>query len=214
MPTFAESTTATAGSAGAAKKTGLPDDCSTLMSPDDLGALFAQPVATVVVNTIRGVPAPAVGRTERIACTYSSADARTGNPVGTLLDVNIGRYTDDTAARSQWTLNSTVERAGATASDLTIGDATGVLVTRSTGTTLLVSYRLDTLTFVLPARQGGGRPAQDVLVDLARRMIPALVATMPPPTTPPTTQPPPPAGTPAATTAPASYGAAAGAIGR
>ncbi|GAA4860088.1 hypothetical protein ACFQ34_30335 [Pseudonocardia benzenivorans] len=196
VPTFATSASATAGTDGAAKKTGLPDDCSVLMSPDDLGALFAQPVGTVVVNTIRGVPAPSVGRTERIACTYSNSDVRTGNALTKLVDVNIGRFTDENAARSQWQLNSDLERGGATSSDLTIGDATAVLVSRPTGTTLLVCYRLDTLTFVLPPEQGGGRPPQDVLVDLAKRMIPTLVATMPPVTTaPPADVPQPPATT-------------------
>ena len=75
---------------------------------------------------------------------------------------------------------------------------------------MLVTYRLDTLTFILPAAQGGGRAPQDVLVDLARRMIPTLVATMPPSST----APPGPA-TPATTgTTTPGRDPAAGALGR
>ncbi|RTL64127.1 MAG: hypothetical protein EKK42_26270 [Pseudonocardiaceae bacterium] len=208
VPTFPGSTTS-AGAAGAKKDDGLPDDCSGLMAADDLGAIFAQPVGTVVVRTIRGVPAPAVGRVERVACTYSRA-GENGSAGAPLVDVNIGRYTDEAAARNQWKVNSDAERAGATASDIAIGDATAVVISRPKDTTMLVTYRLDTLTFILPAAQGGGRAPQDVLVDLARRMIPTLVATMPPSST----APPGPA-TPATTgtTAP-GRDPAAGALGR
>ena len=209
VPTFPGSTTS-AGAPGAKKDDGLPDDCSGLMAADDLGALFAQPVGTVVVRTIRGVPAPAVGRVERVACTYSRA-GETGSAIAPLVDVNIGRYTDENAARSQWKVNSDAERSGATANDVAIGDATAVVVTRPKETTMLVSYRLDTLTFILPAAQGGGRPPQDVLVDLARRMIPTLVATMPPPSTSPPAPPGPAA--PTTGTAP-DHDPAAGALGR
>ncbi|GEL24744.1 hypothetical protein PSU4_36980 [Pseudonocardia sulfidoxydans NBRC 16205] len=205
VPTFPGSTT-TAGGPGTKEDDGLPDDCSGLMAADDLGAIFAQPVGTVVVRTIRGVPAPSVGRIERVACTYSRA-GETGSAVAPLVDVNIGRYTDDAAARNQWKVNSDAERAGATATDVAIGDAAAVVVSRPKETTMLVSYRLDTLTFVLPAAQGGARAPQDVLVDLARRMIPTLVATMPPSST----APPGPA-TPAATTS--GHDPAAGALGR
>ncbi|GAY09513.1 hypothetical protein [Pseudonocardia sp. N23] len=208
VPTFPGSTT-TAGAPGAKKDDGLPDDCTTLMAADDLGALFAQPVGTVVVRTIRGVPAPSVGRLERVACTYSRA-GETGSAVAPIVDVNIGRYTDEAAARSQWKTNSDAERSGASATDITIGDAAAVVVSRPKETTMLVAYRLDTLTFILPTAQAGGRAPQDVLVDLARRLIPTLVATMPPVST----APPAPPGPGSADTTPPAHDPAAGALGR
>ena len=203
MPTF--SAAATSGAGGpAARPTGLPGDCSTVLSVDDLGALFGLPIGSVAVSTIRGVPAPSVGRTERVACSYTRSDAGAGK----LLDVNIGRFTDEAAANGQWKVNSAAERSGGgTVTDVSIGDAVAVLIERPTESTLLVAYRLDTLTFVLPARAAGGRPAQDVLVDLAKRIIPVTAATMP------TTTPVPP---PAAPSAPQSTGAArpgSGALG-
>ncbi|MDQ4116868.1 MAG: hypothetical protein M3235_07860 [Actinomycetota bacterium] len=161
-------------------KIALPDDCAQLMSVEQAGALFAQPIGAVSVKTIRGVPEPSVKRTERVACTYRATGQGDTGPV--LYQLNIGRYADAAAASQQWRSNTNAERADATSSkDTAVGDAPAVLVERPDESMLAVSYGVDTLTFVLPkAAPGQNRPAAEALPDLAQRIIPALAPTQPP----------------------------------
>ena len=129
---------------------------------------------------MRGVPEPSVGRTERVACTYRATGQGDTGPV--LYQLNVGRYTDATAASKQWRSNTNAERSDAASSkDLKVGDAPGVLVERPDEATLALVYGVDTLTFVLPqAAPGQTRPAAETLPDLAQRIIPALAPTQPP----------------------------------
>lgn len=172
----------------------LPDDCARLMSVEQTGALFAQPLGSVSVRTVRGVPEPSVGRTERVACTYRLTGQGDSGPV--LYQLNIGRYGDASAASTQWRSNTNAERSDASSSkDLTVGDAPGVLVERADESTLSLVFGVDTLTFVLPASAPGQtRPAAETLPDLAQRVIPALAPTQPPGSRP---APAPPSTTPA-----------------
>lgn len=173
-------------------KIALPDDCARLMSIEQAGALFAQPLGAVSVKTIRGVPEPSVKRTERVACTYRATGQGDTGPV--LYQLNIGRYADAAAASQQWRSNTNAERSDATSSkDMKVGDAPAVLVERPDESTLAVSYGVDTLTFVLPkAAPGQNRPAAETLPDLAQRVIPALAPTQPPGSRPaPAAAPPP-----------------------
>lgn len=161
-------------------KIALPDDCSRLMSVEQVGALFAQPLGAVTAKTIRGIPEPSVGRTERVACTWQLTGQGDTGPV--LYELNVGRYTDAAAASRQWRANTNAERADAASSkDLKVGDAPGVLVERPDEATLSLSYGVDTLTFVLPkGAPGQTRPAAESLIDLAQRVIPAVAPTQPP----------------------------------
>lgn len=165
-------------------KIALPDDCTRLMSADQAGALFGQALASVTAQTVRGVPEPSVGRTERVACTYRSngQDAANSAKGPVLYQLNIGRYGDAAGAKRQWQLNGNAERADARSSqDLTIAGAPAVLIERADESTLALVYGVDTLTFVLPvAAPGQNRPAAETLPDLARRIIPALAPTQPP----------------------------------
>ena len=183
----------------------LPTDCAQLMDPEQAGALFGQALGSVSVQTVRGVPAPSVNRTERTACTYRAggqqnafgAGARNSGPE--LYHLNIGRYGDTASANRQWQLNTNAERSNATASrDITVGTVPGVLIERPDETTLAMVYGVDTLTFVLPvAAPGQNRPAAETLPDLAQRILPALAPTQPPAARP-TAAPVAPAGTPEA----------------
>jgi hypothetical protein len=197
VPTFPAS--AAAGSGAGPTKIALAEDCGTLLAPDDLGALFARPIGSTALRTIRGVPEPSVNRTERIGCRYSASGPGGGN---TLLDINIGRYTDAAAAKRQWQLNTNAERSDGRSRDLAIGAAPAVAVERGTETVLAVVYGVDTLTFVLPAAARAPGAPVDRLVDLALRVLPKDGATQPAP--PETSTPPPPAVAPETTTAPAS----------
>lgn len=177
VPTFAATpTAAAAGGAGAVDQGRLPDDCTRLLAGNDLGALFGLPLDSVSVRTTLGAPAPAVGRTERLTCSY----ARTGGTKGDLLDVNVSAYTDAEAATKQWRTNAAVEDGPHR--DVPLGDARGVLVERPTDAVLLVANGAETLTFVLPQPvRIRDLSAADTLVDLALRVLPSVAAGAAPP---------------------------------
>jgi len=176
LPTFAASDAAATGTQ--APRIGLPEDCGTFLAPDDLGALFARPLGSTALRTIKGVPEPTVGRTERVGCRYSASGPGGGN---TLLDINLGRYTDAAAATRQWQLNTNAERSDGRSSDVAIGTAKAVAVERRTETLLAVVYGVDTLTFVLPVSARAPGPPVDRLVDLALRVLPRDGASQPAP---------------------------------
>ncbi|OLL70903.1 hypothetical protein Ae168Ps1_5406c [Pseudonocardia sp. Ae168_Ps1] len=189
VPTFAAEDSASAQSGSAPIPIALPTDCAQIMDPEQAGALFGQVLGSVSVQSVRGVPEPAVNRTERTACTYRAGGqeqafggggARNSGPV--LYQLNIGRYGDTASATRQWQLNANAERSDATASrDITVGTVPGVLIERPDETTLAMVYGVDTLTFILPvAAPGQNRPASETLPDLAQRILPALTPTQPP----------------------------------
>jgi hypothetical protein len=170
VPTFPESGKA-AGPGGASPgyEGRLPDDCTRVLAENDLGALFGLPLDSVAVRTTLGVPAPAVGRTERLACTYS----RKGDRNGQLLAINIGAYTDAAAAGKQWQTNVAAEDGARR--DVPLGNARAALVERPAEAVLMVANGAETLTFALPERvRIGNLSAADTLVDLALRVLPAV----------------------------------------
>jgi hypothetical protein len=178
VPTFASTPTAAAsvGVTGVADQGRLPDDCVRLLGGNDLGALFGLPLDSVSVRTTIGTPAPAVGRTERLSCSYT----RTGAAKGDLLDVNVSAYTDVDAATKQWRTNAAVEDGPHR--DVALGNAKGVLVERPTDAVLLVANGAETLTFVLPQPvRIRDLSAADTLVDVALRVLPAVAAGAAPP---------------------------------
>jgi hypothetical protein len=178
VPTFAAApaSAGAAGGGGAVDQGRLPDDCTRLLAGNDLGALFGLPLDSVGVRTTIGAPAPAVGRTERLTCSY----ARTAGAKGDLLDINISAYTDADAAAKQWRTNAAVEDGPHR--DVPLGDARGVLVERPTDAVLLVANGAETLTFVLPQPvRIRDLSAADTLVDLALRVLPTVSAGAAPP---------------------------------
>ena len=169
VPTFDSSAQPRSGAPGPTQEGALPDDCARVLGGNDLGALFGLAVDSVAVRTTIGAPAPAVGRTERLACQYT----RTGGARDRLLDVNIGAYTDADAAARQWRTN--VDAEDGTRRDVPLGQARGVLVERPQEAVLMVANGAETLTFVLPARvRIRDLSAGDTLVDLALRVLPAV----------------------------------------
>lgn len=183
VPTFPAPSAAAGAADGVPSDGSLPTDCATLLPVADLGAVLGLPLDSVTVRTTIGVAEPSVGRIERVACRYSG---NPGSPVrGTLLDINIARYTDAAAATGQWTTNAGVESGDRR--DLSIGAAAAALFDRAPESVLMVAYDDDTLTFVLPeGPRPGDLPRSDVLVDLALRVLPVVgptSATAPVPTT-------------------------------
>lgn len=186
VPTFP----APAAAAGSGSGPGLPDgsvptDCGGMLAVDDLNALLGLPLNSVGVRTTIGVPAPSVGRTERVACRYSGT--ATSPARGILLDLNVGRYVDADAAARQWATNADVESGERR--DIAIGAARAALFERPRETVLMVTYDDDTITMVLPeGPRPPGRSRADVLVDLALRVLPTIgPPRTPAPADPPTT---------------------------
>lgn len=170
----------------------LPDDCARLLPESDLGAVLGMPLDTVAVRTTIGMPAPTVGRTERLDCDYTGTvggPAR-GRPV---LDLTAAAYTDAAAARKQWRTNIDIEDGERR--ELPIGAASAVLIERAGEVLLTVVYGSGTLTVILPdGPRPQDRPRDDVLIDLTLRLLPGLSATAP--TGVPVTVPVPPAKAP------------------
>lgn len=184
LPTFpvASATSGTAAPAGP-DQGAVPDDCARLVTAGDLGALLGLPLDSVAVRSTVGVPAPSVGRTERLDCFYSGT---AGGPARgrTLLSLNAAAYGTPAAAAAQWTLNTDAEDG--TKRDVPIGAARSVLVERGGEALLTVLYGSGTLTFTLPDRPLP-RDRAAVLVDLAQRVLPGIGATAPVVTSPPRT---------------------------
>jgi hypothetical protein len=178
VPTFPSTPTAAAsvGVTGVADQGRLPDDCTRLLGGNDLGALFGLPLDSVAVRTTIGTPAAAVGRTERLTCSYS----RSTGAKDDLLDLNVSAYTDAESAVKQWRTNAAVEDGPHR--DVALGNARGVLVERPTDAVLLVANGAETLTFVLPQPvRIRDLSAADTLVDLALRVLPAVAGGATPP---------------------------------
>lgn len=176
LPTFPAASATSGTTAPAGPDQGkVPDDCARLITVGDLGALLGLPLDSVGVRSTVGVPAPAVGRTERLDCAYTGT---AGGPVGgrPLLSLNAAAYDTPAAAAAQWTLNISAEDGAKR--DVPIGAAKAVLVERGGETLLTVLYGSGTLTFTLPERPLPRDPA-DVLVDLAQRVLPGIAATAP-----------------------------------
>lgn len=171
VPTFLPppGTSAAAGGEGRPADGSIPTDCAGMLPADDLNALLGLPLGSVGVRSTIGVPEPSVGRTERVACRY----AGTADGQGTLLDLNVARYTDADAAERQWATNTGVESGERR--DVPLGAAKAALFERARETVLMVTYDDDTITLVLPE---GPRPAgatrADVVVDLALRVLPTV----------------------------------------
>jgi hypothetical protein len=185
VPTFPATAGAPpSGAAGPGDEGRLPDDCTRVLTGNDLGALFGLPLDSVAVHTTLGVPAPSVGRTERLACEYTRSTGAHDN----LLALNVGAYTDADSAVKQWRTNADAEDG--THRDVALGGARGVLVDRPQEVTLMVANGAETLTFVMPASiRIRDLSAGDTLVDLALRVLPAVsgaVAAEPPTTAPAT----------------------------
>ncbi len=194
LPTFSAAAASDTTTGPTAEDGAIPDDCEFLLRVADLNALLGLPLDTVTVRSTLHVAEPSVGRTERVACRYSTKAA--GPAQGrSLLDINAASYTSPEAAVQQWRRNADIEDG--VHRDLPIGSAGAVLVERGGEALLSVVYESATLTLILPDQPlPGGRPRAEALVDLALRVLPAVAPPAPEPTAPAS---PKPASTPTAT---------------
>ena len=150
----------------------IPDDCTRVITGDEIEAVLGLPLGSVRVRTILGVAAPSVRRTERTSCDYTIGPGR-GSP---LLDINVSGFVDDAAAAAQWRINSAAESGERR--DVPLGSASAVLVERRGESVLLVAHGASNVTLVLPEQPlPGGRSPGEVLVDIALRVLPSVSAT-------------------------------------
>ncbi len=178
LPTFPAATVTHSAAPVTSDQGAVPDDCARLITVTELGALLGLPLDSVAVRSTVGVPAPAVGLTERLGCSYTGGPA----PGRGLLSLNANAYATPAAAAAHWQLNLDAEDG--TRRDVPIGAAKAVLVERGGETLLTVLYGSGTLTFTLPDRPLP-RDRTEVLVDLAQRVLPGIAATAPVSATPP-----------------------------
>jgi hypothetical protein len=151
----------------------LPADCEQIVGHDELPGLFGLPVDSVSVRTVQGVPAPSVGRVERVDCTYTVTDP-TAPLRGVVLRMTLGAYSDVASARAQHDRNVADQRAGASAVEKPdLGEAAATVVEHGPETVLLTSYEEVTVDLELPGRSAPLSP-RDLLTDLARRVLARL----------------------------------------
>jgi hypothetical protein len=162
----------------------VPDDCSRILPVDQLVAVLGLPLNSIVVRTTVGVPAPSVGRLERMDCAYTGTAPAGPDSGKRVLAINAAAYTSPDAAHAQWVLNTSGEDGAHR--EQPVGSAAGVLVERPGETLLAVQYGSGTVSLVLPNRPlPPGSTAAGTLVDLARRVLPTMPGIAPAPSSPP-----------------------------
>jgi hypothetical protein len=185
LPTFPASDGASASAAAAtvADSGVVPDDCARILPVDQVVAVFGLPLNSVMVRTTVGVPAPSVGRVERMDCAYTGTAPGGPDSGRRILAINAAAYTSQDAAHAQWMLNTAGEDG--VHREQPVGSAAGMLVERPGETLLAVQYGSGTVTLVLPDRPlpAASTPAA-MLVDLARRVLPTMAGAAPAPSSP------------------------------
>jgi hypothetical protein len=180
IPQFPGPGAAPATSAPPPRNSILPTDCNQILSSDSLPNLLGLPLGSVKVNALRDVPAPSVGRLERVTCNYTSnGGSGAPNAGAQVLKVLTSGYTDGQAATSQAQVNRDAQASsGVRSEEVPLGAAQATYYADPDGPVLTVVYGRVTASFTLAV----DRPipvdqARPVLVDLARRALPVLVPT-------------------------------------
>ena len=152
LPTFPASDDGSASAASSMSTDSgvVPDDCSRILPVDQLVAVLGLPLNSIVVRTTVGVPAPSVGRLERMDCAYTGTAPAGPDSGKRVLAINAAAYTSPDAAHAQWVLNTAGEDGAHR--EQPVGSAAGVLVERPGETLLAVQYGSGTVTLVLPNR--------------------------------------------------------------
>jgi hypothetical protein len=178
IPTFPGPGAAPATSAPPPRNSILPTDCDQVLPSDQVPNYLGLPLGTVRVTDLRDVPAPSVGRLERVTCNYTSLGGPGAPPANTLiLKVLTSGYTTPEAASAQSRVNRDAQASsGVPAQPVPFGAAEAVFYPDPEGPVLVVVYGRVTASFTLtPDRPIPEDQAQPVLVDLALRALPVLV---------------------------------------
>lgn len=182
IPTFPGPGAAPVTSAPPPRDGILPNDCDQVLASDQLPNYLGMPLGSVRVTALRDVPAPQVGRLERVTCNYDSLGGPGAPPPNTLvLKVLTSGYTDPAAASAQSQVNRDAQAySGVPAQPVPFGTAEAIYYPDPEGPVLVVVYGRVTASFTLtPDRPVPFDQAQPVLVDLALRALPVLVPPQP-----------------------------------
>ncbi|HTF49914.1 MAG TPA: hypothetical protein VK735_20930 [Pseudonocardia sp.] len=154
------------------RETLLPIDCTDVLAGPAMSALLGQPVDSVSVHTVLGLPAPSVGRLERLTCQYD----RPGHRAATAdLEMVLAAYTSRAAADKQLSTNVAAERFEAAASDsLSIGSARAVLFDEKVKSVLMVSSGRSSITMTMQRGVVPPEYTRAVMVDMVQRVLPNL----------------------------------------
>ncbi len=178
VPTFPGPGAAPVTSAPPPRDSILPTDCDQVLASDQLPNFLGLPLGTVRVTSLRDVPAPTVGRLERVTCNYTSLGGPGAPPPNTpVLKMLASGYTSPQAASAQSQVNRDVQaREGTPPQPVPLGAAEAVYFADPDGPVLVVVYGRVTASFTLtPGGPVAEDQAQPVLVDLALRALPVLV---------------------------------------
>jgi hypothetical protein len=178
IPTFPGPGAAPVTSAPPPRNSILPTECDQVLASDQLPNLLGLPLGSIRVNGLRDVPAPAVGRLERVTCNSTSLGGPGTPPPNTLvLKVVASGYTTPDAAAAQSRVNRDAQAgSGVPAQPVPFGAAEAIYYPDPDGPVLVVVYGRVTASFTLtPGRPVPMDQAQPVLVDLALRALPVLV---------------------------------------
>jgi hypothetical protein len=180
IPVFPAPPTPTSGPAH--RDTLLPTDCAQVLPDGLVTALLAQPVDTVTAHTVLGVGSPSVGLLERLDCGYR----RRGDTTTPTLQLRAQAYTDPAAATQHWEINIAAEDGAVhTPQNVALGSAHAVLLPEPGRHVLMVTNARVNLTISLFDAVVPTLATPEVLIDLARRVLPTLAPE--PPSTPPAT---------------------------
>lgn len=172
VPTFASGPTTGARAQAPDRETLLPPDCTDVVSGAQMSALLGQPVDSVRVHTVLGLPAPSVGRLERVTCQYQRAGNRGATPD---IELIVAAYATRAAADKQLTTNVAAERSESqSAENLSIGSARAVLFAERGKTVLMVDSGRSSVSMTMQHGVAPPNETRAVMVDLAQRVLPNL----------------------------------------
>ena len=178
IPSFPGPGAAPTTSAPPPRNSILPTNCDQVLPSDQLPNLLGLPLGTVRVTALRDVPAPSVGRLERVTCNYTSLGGPGAPSANTLvLKMLASGYTTPQAASAQSQVNRDAQASsGIPAQPVPFGAAQAIYFPDPDGPVLVVVYGRVTASFTLtPNQPVPPDQAQPVLVDLALRALPVLV---------------------------------------
>jgi hypothetical protein len=160
VPTFAPGDSPSSSIAASAPL----DPCAALITPEDVAGVLGMDPGKVAVRTVRGQPAPAVGRTERLDCSY------VGDKGDDLFDIRTATYDTTISAGQQWMLN--LQHEDGDHRDVTVGPAEGLIFTRKGEQLLTVLNGNKTLALELPDKTAPqGRAKENLIIDFAQRAL-------------------------------------------
>ena len=170
VPSFATATQSAAVSSVPPRPTLLPTDCAEVLpGHTDMAALLGKPNGSVGVRTVVGQPSVSVAQLERLTCNYQPP----GGPASGLV-LTLTAFTDPPSAAAQRDRNVAAERDARASSPAALGAARATLLTEPDRRLLLVSYDRYTLSLGIAPGVVADDQVEQVLTDLAQRVLPGL----------------------------------------